>query len=151
VRHGQAGLGEVIVADGSTGVCGLLCCSLWKVVVAGRALVSCGAARRGLVRQGNSCRRQQGGRKPSLLLSLESRLGTAWIGRLRTGAVWRGEVIAADGSTGAFGLLCCFHKGVVMVRQSLVGHGKARSGHAWCGRVSGALRRPFKLKTQPAP
>ena len=52
----------------------------------------------------------------SLLLSLEGRLGTAWIGKLRTGAVGRGEVIAADGSTGAFGLLCCSRKGVVTVR-----------------------------------
>ena len=61
-----------------------------------------------------------------------------------------GEAIVADGSTGAFGLLCCSRKGVVMARQVLVGHGKAGSGHAWRGRVSGALRRPFKLKTQLA-
>ena len=62
----------------------------------------------------------------------------------------QGRATVADGSTGAFGLLCCSRKGVVMARQVLVGHGKAGSGHAWRGRVSGALRRPFKLKTQLA-
>ena len=62
----------------------------------------------------------------------------------------QGRATVADGSTGAFGLLCCSRNGVVMARQVLVGHGKAWSGHAWRGRVSGALRRPFKLKTQLA-
>ena len=50
-----------------------------------------------------------------------------WNGALRSGKVWRGKIrfglawlIAADGSTGAFGLLCCSRKGVVMVRSRQV-------------------------------
>ena len=137
---------------------------------------------------GYSCRRQQGGRKPSLLPSSEGgrgqvrydrarcvaaeqgdamaadsstgnfgslccslrRVDESGLGKVGSGMTGSGLATVADGSTGAFGLLCCSRKGVVMVRQVLVGYGKARSGHAWCGRVSGALRRPFKLKIQPA-
>ena len=72
-------------------------------------------------------------------------------GKVGSGVFGSGQAIAADGSTEGASPLCCSRKGVVMVRRGLVGYGKARSGHAWCGRVSGALRRPFKLKTQPAP
>lgn len=106
--------------------------------------------RHGGARQRYSCRRQHRGLTLPLLLSQGSRKGLERLGKVRQDKVRSGLVIAADGSTGAFGLLCCSRKGVVMVRQVLVGHGKARLGHAWRGRVSGALRRPFKLKIQLA-
>jgi hypothetical protein len=152
-RCGVAWYGRVIVADGSTEGLGSPCCSLRRVVAVRSNMTGQGAVRRSKVMQ-QLQKAAQGISVPSAALYEE----WLWNGALRSGKMWRGKIrfglawlIAADGSTGAFGLLCCSRKGVVMARQGLVGYGKARSGHAWCGRVNGALRRPFKLKTQSAP
>ena len=61
----------------------------------------------------------------SLLLSTESGRGSVGCGTTWLCKFGRGWAIVADGSTGAFGLLCCSRKGVVMARQGLVGYGKA--------------------------
>ena len=128
--------------------------------------------------RGSSCRRQHGGRKPSLLLSLESgydaarhcwawycvvrkgvaglqlqtaaqgisvpsaalkesRLGMAWIGRLRTGDVGRGEVIAADGSTEPAMAPCCSLWRADEVWSGAARNGDARQGEVWLGKRRG--------------
>jgi hypothetical protein len=61
----------VIVADGSTEHFGVPCCSLWRVDEAWLGVDGFDRTRLGAARRGNSCRRQHGGRKPSLLLSWE--------------------------------------------------------------------------------
>jgi len=79
---------------------------------------------------GDSCRRQQGGRKPSLLLSLKGGRGQAgfvmvWLGRARSV-----PVTVADGSTGEFAPLRCS-----LWRVDMVGSGQMRLGRLGIGWV----------------
>lgn len=70
--------GEVIAADGSTEGASPLCCSLWRADEAGSIKAGLGMvwrcrARYDKLRRGDSCRRQHGEFRFSLLLSLKSR------------------------------------------------------------------------------
>ena len=140
MQHGRAwrsaaGLGEVLVADGSTEGAGLPCCSLRRVVLARPGEVRRGVARRSSVWQGNSCRRQHGESRFSLLLSSESRQGGA-----RRGAVWWGQVRFDRVEPGPASNCCRRqHRGLMLpLLLSL----ESRLGMAWIGRLrTGAVGR----------
>ena len=104
---GSAGQGLAIAADGSTELRKKFPAALFG----GRTrlgLVCRGQVERGGEWRGDSCRRQQGGFRLSLLLSLESGRGLVRCDQVRCGAARLGQATVADGSTGGFGFLCCF-------------------------------------------
>jgi hypothetical protein len=132
--QGKARLRAAMVANGSTEGASPLCCSFWesRLGAADFGWAWCGEVRPGSTMRGYSCKRQHGGRKPSLLLSSGK---WSWHGAARHGQVWPGEAIVADGSTGAFGLFCCSLWRVVLARCVLartdwVGPGSASFGKA---------------------
>ena len=127
--QGKARLRAAMVADGSTEGASPLCCSFWesRLGAADFGWAWCGEVRPGSTMRGYSCKRQHGGRKPSLLLSSGK---WSWHGAARHGQVWPGEATVADGSTGAFGLFCCSLQRVDKVKQ-----GGAWPGEAVQGRV----------------
>jgi hypothetical protein len=111
-RQCSVGCGEAIAADGSTGNFGSLCCSLWRVDEAMSGGVRLGKAQCGMDRSGEAMvadgSTELRKKFPAALLG-----EWLWSGALRSGKVWRGKIrfglswlIVADGSTGAFGLLC---------------------------------------------
>jgi hypothetical protein len=131
VRSGVAWPGEALVADGSTGGLCSLCCSLWRADEAGHGVLRTGAARKG-----NSCRRQHGGRKPSLLLSSESRWGWVW-----RGGAWSGKArlqlqTAAQELSGSSAALAREWLWSGVTRNSAARQGEARFGKRR-GRFSG--------------
>ena len=80
VRYGGFRQGRAIVADSSTGNFGSLCCSLWRADAVRQGATGRGVVWTGGVEQGYDGRRQHGGFRPSLLLSLEGRHGKVWLG-----------------------------------------------------------------------
>ena len=95
---GMAGLGLAIAADGSTEPRKRFPAALFGEQTR-RVSVGTGVARQGPVCRGNSCRRQHGALRCSLLLSLEGRCGRERHGQVRPGLARRGAVMVADSST----------------------------------------------------
>jgi hypothetical protein len=150
--QGKARLRAAMVADGSTEGASPLCCSFWesRLGAADFGWAWCGEVRPGSTMRGYSCRRQHGGRKPSLLLSLESGWGPTGRGAARHGGVRRGMVIVADGSTEPERALCCSFKRVDMVGCCTVGQGEAVRGNS-CRQQQGGSRLSLLLSTEGRP
>jgi hypothetical protein len=117
-----------IAADGSTEGASSPCCSLWRVDMARR-----GPARFGVVGFGTVRRQLQTAARrttvlPAAFFGEWTGLGSVRSGKAVRSKARRGPAIAADGSTGGFGFLCCSLR-----RADAVGSGQVRLGKAALG------------------